>query len=154
MSVASSAPEATRLWASGALSAITSTMRTWWLVLVLVVIFASGALLACSSGSGAAACDAGACSGPGSSGAAGRDGGCWQPGAADSAYAEQFCSVVASCCVRMHEATPIMPTVAEQQATCSMNLLRWGFSRDAAIQAACLTEASQAAGTLACMPEL
>jgi len=130
-------------------------MRAWrWSAAILVLLGAGAAPTACaSSGSNASAgCDGGVCSGPNEAG--GCKGGCWHPNAADEEFAEQFCSIVANCCVRMQEPSVPLPTAADQKSECRATVLRLGLSRDAALRTACLSEVLRAASLTACMPEI
>ena len=101
----------------------------------------------------AATCDGPSCYPPGYTSECG-EGGCWQPTDADTAFADEFCALTADCCVHVHAASGPVPTAADHVASCSENLLRWSFSRDAAVRAACLDEVRQLASSSECLPEL
>jgi hypothetical protein len=77
------------------------------------------------------------------------DGGCPQLTSADEAFLDKFCGLVEGCCVT-NAARP-----APDLAGCKRQVAENGFSRDPAVQSACLTELQGLAGAgIACFPDI
>jgi len=100
-----------------------------------------------------ATCTGGNCYPPGYTSECG-EAGCWQPTDADKAFATEFCTLTADCCVRVHDTSSRVPTVADHVASCSEGMLRWSFSRDTALRTACLAELRQIASASECLPAI
>jgi hypothetical protein len=122
-------------------------MDSWWSARASLATALAAALCACGNSDGSGAERGPAAAVPNC------QGDCWQETAADGAFADELCTKVASCCLRFYDSS-VLTTESQHHATCVRSLLRQGFSRDASLRAACLQEATAAAGTDICFPQL